>query len=198
MKDYISSKNPSRQSVSIYKEVSLPKLIVLAQDDDNRALQEIIRRYQPKVYNAFVSLEKNVDVSDLTQDALVKITTSLKNLKNPNSFNSWLRQIVNNLFCDYLRKKLKEKSLFDTKDKLIEPENNFLDEEILALDLRSVILREIVNLPATYRGIIVMRDLLGFSYKEIAVFLDISIGTVKSRIARGREKLQEKFSEYIN
>ena len=83
--------------MGIYKKKNLDNLILLAQNNDLNALNELIRRYQPKIYKKFFSLNEEADVLDLTQDALLKIIISIKNLKNPKAFNSWVNQIVKNL-----------------------------------------------------------------------------------------------------
>ena len=85
--------------------MSLEELVVLSQQDDLKALEELIRRVQKNVFASFSYLsQKDENVSDLTQEALLRVAKNICSLKNPKLFKSWLNQIVTNLFYDELRK----------------------------------------------------------------------------------------------
>ena len=88
-----------------YKKMALEELIVLSQKNDLKALEELLRREQKNIYTAFTYLDKKREnVSDLTQEALMRVAKNIHTLKNPKTFKSWLNQIVTNLFYDDLRK----------------------------------------------------------------------------------------------
>lgn len=83
----------------------LEELVVLSQQNDFKALEELIKREQKNVFAAFSYLSSTKEnVSDLTQEALLRVAKNIHNLKNPKLFKSWLNQIVTNLFYDELRK----------------------------------------------------------------------------------------------
>ncbi len=194
--------------VTQYRKKNLLELIDLAQNDDERALDEILRRHQNKVYNAFCSLNPDGELSDLTQDALFRMSKSIKNLKNPEKFNAWLRQIVHNIFCDSMRKKNRQKELpvdnsikhADKDEHIAEciiDETKTPDENSLSCELNRKINEAIDELPPLFKTIILLREVDGLSYDEIARLTKLNIGTVKSRLARARVKLQKELEPYL-
>lgn len=191
-----------------YKNENITSVITKAQKGDWEALEEIIRREQKNVYATLCSLHADMDdVSDITQEILVKVAKNISKLKNPGTFRSWLNQIIIRQFYDTLRKKkrsIKKVSLsenseeedtrtFEIPDYTLCPPNKMLESE-----LSSVITKSIRKLPDPFKIAIIMRELQGLSYDEIAQATHSSIGTVKSRIARAREKLQNYIKPYVN
>lgn len=190
-----------------YKKMALEELVVLAQQNDFKALEELIRREQKNVFAAFSYLcKKREEVSDLTQEALLRVAKNIQNLRNPKLFKSWLNQIITNLFYDELRKsqrKLDTVSLDDDSEDYAPIKFQLLDkkckphEKCISSELEKIIKNAILELPEQFRIAIILRELQGLSYEEIAKATHSSIGTVKSRIARARGKLQEDLKAYI-
>ena len=190
-----------------YKKMALEELVVLAQQNDFKALEELIRREQKNVFAAFSYLcKKREEVSDLTQEALLRVAKNIQNLKNPKLFKSWLNQIITNLFYDELTKsqrKLDTVSLDDDSEDYAPIKFQLLDkkckphEKCISSELEKIIKNAILELPEQFRIAIILRELQGLSYEEIAKATHSSIGTVKSRIARARGKLQEDLKAYI-
>ena len=192
-----------------YQNMTIIELVTLSQQDDLDALEELLRSQQKEIFATFMYLSnKRQDVADLTQEALLRIAKNLKNLKNPKNFKSWVNQIVTHLFYDELRKisrkpetisideDLQDEPLLSIKNLI--PDNKCKPpEKCLSQELEEVIRTEINNLPQQFKIAIVMRELQGMSYEEIAYYTKTSIGTVKSRIARARNKLQEGLKNYI-
>lgn len=187
-------------SKSNYKKGDNQLLIPLAQKGDIRAMEEIIKKNQKEVFAVFAHLcDKKEDVSDLTQEALLKMAKSIKQLKEPKNFKTWLNQIITNLFYDYIRKKphkfveLEEKKFEEIKDKLgCEP-----GEKCFFAELEKLIRMALMTLPKDLRITIILREYEGLSYEDIAKITNTAIGTVKSRISRARIKLQEELKEFI-
>ena len=192
-----------------YKSKSLEELIHLAQQDDLDAVEEIVKRNQENIYASFYYLSNNCeDILDLTQEALLKMARNIKKLKDATKFKAWLNQIVTRLFYDYIKsknRKLKtvpidkkddeEQDRFNVADvpcKECTPEQSSLNSE-----LNCIIERSIHKLPDSFRLAIVLREFQGLSYEEIAEITNTNVGTVKSRIARARNKLQEELKAYI-
>ena len=192
-----------------YKSKSLEELIHLAQQDDLDAVEEIVKRNQENIYASFYYLSNNCeDILDLTQEALLKMARNIKKLKDATKFKAWLNQIVTRLFYVYIRsknRKLKtvpidkkddeEQDRFNVADvpcKECTPEQSSLNSE-----LNCIIERSIHKLPDSFRLAIVLREFQGLSYEEIAEITNTNVGTVKSRIARARNKLQEELKAYI-
>lgn len=185
---------------STYKKKSIESLIPLAQSGDIKALEEIIRKIQKHVYGLFSHLvDKKEEVSDLTQEALLKMAKSMHQLKKPKSFKTWINQIITNIYYDFIRKnpnkfiELKEEQFNEIKDKLnCEPGERYLFSEI-----EKLVHAAIFTLPQNLRITLVLREYEGLSYEEIAKITNTAIGTVKSRISRARFKLQQELKEFI-
>ena len=188
-----------------YKKMPLEELVVLSQQDDFKALEELIRREQKNVFAAFSYLcQKGENVSDLTQEALLRVAKNITHLKNPKLFKGWLNQIITNLFYDELRKCQRRVETVSLDDDSEEPVKlQLLDkkckppEKCISSELEKIIKNAIIALPEQFRVAIVLREFQGLSYEEIAEATNSSIGTVKSRIARARGKLQEDLKAYI-
>jgi RNA polymerase sigma-70 factor (ECF subfamily) len=154
---------------------------------------DIVRTHADRVYRLAYRLSGNrADAEDLTQETFVRVFRSLANY-TPGTFEGWLHRITTNLFLDMARRRAKirfDALADDAGDRLAsdEPgpervyEQNNLDPEIQ---------RALDALPADFRAAVVLCDLEGLTYEEIALTLDIKVGTVRSRIHRGRVLLRE-------
>lgn len=174
----------------------------MAQEDDIKALEELIRRIQQDIFGVFMHLcKKREIVADLTQDALVKIAKNIHKLKDAHRFKTWASRIAINIFYDQLRKSSKEAENVDIDDPTetaeIKDEKILPLEKCLASELGCIIKNSILSLPINSRIAIVLREFEGMSYEDIAKLTKTSIGTVKSRISRARVKLQEVLQDYI-
>ena len=190
--------------------MNLFDLICSAQEDDYHAISEIIKREQKNIYTSFCFLgAPKESISDLTQETLLRMAKNIKNLKNPKYFKSWLGQIISNLFYDELRKKQKHACAVsidsfwinddstDNNELHICDKSASLDEKALNKELTDLIKEMICKLPEHFRLVIILRELQGLSYEEIANITKTNIGTVKSRISRARNKLQECLKPYL-
>lgn len=193
-----------------YKEMNLLDLICCAQNSDYDALEEIIKREQKNIFASFSYLGADKsNISDLTQEVLFRMSKNIKNLKNPKLFKSWLGQIITNLFYDELRKKQRipdsvsiesfwlnedsnENTILNICDNTLKP-----DEKTMGKELTEIIRELIAKLPDQFKIVIILRELQGLSYEEIAKITQTSVGTVKSRISRARNKLQECLKPYL-
>ena len=192
-----------------YRKMTLQELVVLSQQNDFKAMEELIKREQKNVFATFSYLtNKRENVADLTQEALLRLAKNIHNLKNPKHFKSWLNQIVTNLFYDELRKtsrkpdtvsmddEIDDDTAFSLKSVLQDPKCK-PPEKCMSHELEKLIKKAIRELPEQFRIAIVLRELQGLSYEEIAEATNASVGTVKSRISRARLKLQDGLKAYI-
>ncbi len=184
-----------------YKKMDTITLIQSAQNDNIKALEELIKRIQRDIYTMFSYLSnRNQDISDMTQEVLIKVARNIKNLKEPASFKSWLNHIVTNVFWDSGRKHQAEKNvehnettLSEIKDKIgCEP-----SEKCFFSELDKIIRIAMINLPQNLRLVIILREYEGLSYEDISKITNTTIGTVKSRISRARIKLQNELKDFI-
>jgi len=189
-----------------YKKIPLEELIILSQKSDYRALEELIKREQRNIFATFTYLsKKRENIADLTQEALMRMARGLINLRNPKTFRSWLNQIVTNLFYDELRKTTRKPQVISIDNDAEEtgyytqiPDYRHKPaEKAMSMELDNMIKNEIQSLPEHFRIAIILRELQGLSYDEIAEATHTTIGTVKSRIARARIRLQDGLKHYI-
>ncbi len=192
-----------------YKHKNLDEIIVLAQNDDFEALEELIKRNQDSIYASFYYLSSDCeDIMDLTQEALLKMSKNIKKLKDPTKFKAWLNQIVTRLYYDQLRsknRKLKtipiDKNNDSEQDRFCITEvpckSGTPEEASINSELNRIIEKSIHKLPDSFRLAIILREFQGLTYEEIADITNTNVGTVKSRIARARNKLQEDLKNYI-
>jgi len=154
--------------------------------------EEIVREHGPRVYRLAYRLTGNRhDAEDLTQDVFIRVFRSLHRFQ-PGTFEGWLHRITTNLFLDGARRK--QKIRFDG---LAEGSADRLpsawptpSEELADAGLDHDVATALAELPPEFRAAVVLCDIEGLSYEEIASVLDVKIGTVRSRIHRGRAQLR--------
>ncbi len=193
-----------------YSQKSDRDLVLACQRKEPQAFEELVKRHQRTVYALLYQLAPDwTDTSDLAQEVFIRVYRSINNLRNPSSFRSWLTQIVTNLFYDELRKRPRRLPTISMDDSA-ENENEESeatrdiidsspqpDEKALSHEMTDVIRKAMMRLPEQFRTSIVLREVEGLSYEEIAVITKTEMGTVKSRIARARTKLQELLKPYL-
>ena len=138
------------------------------------------------------------DAQDCLQEAMLRVYRAIGGFKGQSSFSTWVYRITMNTCLDELRRKKNRQntSLDNLLDMGWSPadESNAPEKQAMRSELRRNLNRAIQELPEEMRSAVVLRDIQGFSYDEIARMLEINVGTIKSRISRGREKLREKLS----
>lgn len=183
-------------------------LILRCQQGDRQAFMELVQTYQNMVFAILYRMLKDrEEIEDLAQEVWVKVYQSIRKLKSPGAFRSWLHRITLNAFRDRMRQKgnhiafsLDDGFQMDNGDSIqleLEAPGLLPEEELLQGEWQEHLENAIMELPPSHRAVIVMREIQGLSYEEIAYAMDISLGTVKSRIARAREKLIVRLSEYM-
>jgi RNA polymerase sigma factor (sigma-70 family) len=165
---------------------------------DTDAFEELVLDNQKKVYNLALKMTGNEnDALDLSQEAFLKAYTGLKNFRADSRFSVWMYRLTYNLCIDFIRKKQRTPSVsltymddegeavdMDVPDVRYSPEN-----EAERRELREEIAGGISKLPEKHSQILVMREITGMSYFDIAETLGINEGTVKSRLSRARQGL---------
>ncbi len=165
---------------------------------DANAFEPLVQAYEKTVYNLALRTLGNVqDAEDVTQEAFLKAYRSLDSFRGDSKFSVWLYRIVSNLCLDLLRSRQRKpaQSLTVEDDdgeigELEISDEHFSPEKLLDRKLtRESVQRGLASLPDDARQILLLRELKGLSYEEIADVLDLEPGTVKSRIFRARKKL---------
>ena len=184
-----------------YKNSNISEVIHKAQNGDIKGTEELIRRIQKDVFTMFSYLtDKRQDIADLTQEALLKTAKNISSLHDTSSFKSWLNHIVTNTYYDYTRKHAYDKQIDFDENKLLELKDKIgcePGEKCLFSEMDKIIRIALLSLPETLRIAIILREYEGLSYEDISKLTNTTIGTVKSRIARARGKLQQQLKEFI-
>ncbi len=186
------------------------ELVIACQAGNKEAMEFLVKKHQRSVASLLYQLAPDwPDTSDLSQEVFIRVYRGINSLRNPKTFRSWLNQIVVNLFYDELRRRPRRLPTISI-DAPIESENGESDlireipdpsmkpdESSLARELNQLIKKSMAQLPEQFRTAIVLREIKGLSYEEIAEAIGCELGTVKSRIARARGRLQEVLSPYL-
>lgn len=186
--------------------VSDSELINQFNSGNEEAFAELIQRYQHKIYNTtYRMLGNHEDALDIAQESFIRIYKSLGNFKGESSFSTWLFRISTNICRDELRKrqrKLKTYSISSEKDNKntidnLGGEKNNPERISISKEINTQIQEKINQLPSEQRSVLILREFQDLSYQEIANILEISMGTVKSRLSRARRSLREDLNKII-
>lgn len=176
------------------------KLVKRAKKGDSRAFDLLVLKYQGRVAQLVSRyVRNNAEVEDVTQEAFIKAYRALPSFRGDSAFYTWLYRIAANAAKNHLvamgRRPSSDVALdgaetFEVPDRLTDAESP--DEVIMAQELKDVIAKAIDALPAELRSALTLREFEGLSYEEIAEVIECPIGTVRSRIFRAREAIDQR------
>jgi RNA polymerase sigma-70 factor (ECF subfamily) len=182
------------------------QLVEAARKGDVQAFRELVNRHQRRAYAVALGMVHDPDdARDICQEAFLKVHKNLSTFEGEAQFFTWLYRIVMNLCIDLLRKKRGQQVEFDDAQANDEPDaagiapvrTGFDPARALAdKELRAQIMRALSQLTPTHRAVLVMRELDGLSYQEMADTMKCSIGTIMSRLFHARKKMQAMLIEY--
>jgi len=192
------------------QEVALDQTLVARfKSGDESAFNEMVSRYWGRIYSMVLHLLRNQqDAEEVTQDAFIRAHRGLANFRGESAFSTWLYQIATNLARNrywYWWRRKRDHTV--SIDQPIAADNDTPLSEVFAAELETpedaTVTQEFVSriaegmekLSPKHREILILRNVKNLSYEEIAEILGISVGTVKSRIARARESLRAKLGE---
>ncbi len=187
------------------------ELVGKVQDGDDSAFRELFDRYHRRAFAVAFGVVKNKqDALDIVQDAFIKVHRHIGNFQGSSSFYTWLYRIVMNLSIDHVRRAKKGRDLdYDDRvgresgdvagDGALLPE--ILDgnpsKTVLRKELTMAIQKALDELPEYHRAVIMLREVEGLSYEEMASVLKVPKGTIMSRLFHARRKMQDSLSEYL-
>jgi len=185
--DYEQKENMLQPKIlSLDDDFSLIKRFI---DGDEAVFGELVKRHKDKVRNiVYITLSSSNSVDDIAQEVFITIYRHLKTFRFESQFTTWIYRITINKCKDHLRKKNVRKIFLPLSDEEKEPVFESINEDI---DTKQIVRNAIGTLPDKLRIPLVLKDLEGFSYQEIADTMECEIGTVKSRIFRAREALKK-------
>jgi RNA polymerase sigma-70 factor (ECF subfamily) len=154
--------------------------------------EEVVRDHGSRVYRLAYRLTGNShDAEDLTQDVFIRVFNSLHRFQ-PGTFEGWLHRITTNLFLDSARRrqKIRFSALADGSDERLPRRWPTPSDALMDAGLDHDVAAALAALSPEFRAVVVLCDIEGLSYEEISAVLDVKIGTVRSRIHRGRSQLR--------
>lgn len=182
-------------------QIDEKKLIEQAIDGDPAAFNRLMEMHEKRMYAVALRMFGNrEDAQDCLQEAMLRVYRSIGGFKAQSSFGTWVYRITMNTCLDEIRRKKNKQntSLDGMLDLGWSPADDSAapEKQVIQKELKKRINQCIGELPEDMRSPIIMRDIHGYSYDEIAEMLNVNVGTIKSRISRGREKLREKMSDF--
>ncbi len=198
-------------TASITEPLSTTELVFRCQRGfrpNSQDFAELVRRHQADVDRILYHLAPDwSDRHDLAQEVWIRVYRHIRRLKEPIKFRGWLGRITTNLFYDELRKNKRHQrplsldaplSLGDHTVEWDVASNAEGPQELLVQqEFYEVLQQAMQDLPPVFRETIVLREIQGLAYEDIAALTGVSLGTVKSRIARARCRLQESLKPYL-
>jgi len=169
--------------------------------------EELVRTHYKRVYNVAYRLTGNGhDAEDLTQEAFLRAFRSYSSYNQALPFQNWIYRIIGNLHIDRYRRKPKAQVL--SLDAKLRSQNGEVAVEMpdwsmnpvdaaVATELEGAMQRALSELPENFRTAVVMVDIEGLSYEETAEAMQTSIGTVRSRVFRGRQMLRDRVEKFL-
>jgi RNA polymerase sigma-70 factor (ECF subfamily) len=189
-----------------HQELTDAELVTLAQQGDNRAFDELVKRYENKVYRlTFKILRHEDDAGEALQDAFMSAYKGLKNFKSDSTFSTWLYRVATNAALMKYRKRrdghvsLEQSQTYDEDaDRLEIPDWSALpDEDLLTGELDEILAEGLSRLPDELREVFVMRDIEELSNSDVAERLQLTVPAVKSRLHRARLQLRDRLNRYF-
>lgn len=180
----------------------------VARNGERQEFDALVDRYHKQAYNiAYRMAGNHADAEDLTQEAFIRAFRFFGQYRRELPFDSWLYKIMSNVFIDRLRRRPKAiirsldqpvqtaegEAQFDVADPCDGPE-----DIVLSMEMDSRIQAALENLPEAFRITVIYADIQGLSYEEIAEVTNTNIGTVRSRLHRGRRLLRDKLKKFEN
>ena len=196
------------QTIVPIKDLSDHELIEATKTGDEAAFAEIMNRYRNQITNyLYRFLNDYEEAVDLAQETFVRVYFAIERYHTEYAFSTYIYRIATNLAISEIRKRKRRKLIsltgffqFDNEeDQDFHPadENPLPDQDFIETEQSKTIARAIAALPEKYRAPIVLREIEGKTYEEIAEILKLGLGTTKSRISRARKLLQEKLKNYL-
>jgi RNA polymerase sigma-70 factor (ECF subfamily) len=174
---------------------------------DRTAFAEEAMQYAPQLYSAALRMTRNsADAEDLVQETFLKAYRSFASFQDGTNLRAWLFRILTNTFINTYRAKQRrpvETDLDDVEDLYmykrigaLQSASRSAEDQMFDLFTDDEVKRSLEELPESFRLPVLLADVEGFAYKEIAEMLDIPIGTVMSRLHRGRKAMQKRLMDY--
>lgn len=193
-----------------FSEMSDNELIIACQEHRPGAIDMLLKRHK----NTIVAMIRKrapewTDTADIVQEAYIRMWKSIDQLRSPAAFKGWLGQIVTNLYYDELRRRVRNQDVvsldeeYENEDgskkveRAIADTSKQPDKAMQSQELVKALGEALDKIPEQFRQSVLLREVDGLSYEEIAVITNTELGTVKSRISRARVKIQAQMEPFM-
>jgi len=205
---YVRKDSNVGQAVRINLDDNL--LVDRCRKGDSKAMESLIIKYKDRIYNIILKMCRNPDdAAELTQDTFVKVLQNIHKFQSRSSFYTWIFRIAVNLTINFCKRnaKIGLKSLDNENIQVTSNTRKALkdllknerssDPSVIASnkELADLILRSLSMLDEDQRAVVILRDIEGMNYAQMAKILGLNLGTVKSRLSRARSHLREILEE---
>lgn len=177
-----------------------PEWLNAAKQNDKKAWEKLVTENENLIYHiAYRMMQNEEEAKDISQEIFIKIYRNLQKFDEKSAFSTWIYRIAVNTCIDALRKKKGKEAVSweeqtqNQKETIVDITVETPEEAYLQKEKQMQIMDMIQNLSPEYKAVLLMRDMENMTYGEIAECLSVSLGTVKSRIARAREQFKKEF-----
>lgn len=179
------------------------KLVQKAQKGDVKAFEKIVEDYQGVVYSvAYRYAENTQDAADMAQEVFIKMFKNINSFQEKSKLSTWIYRVATNMCIDIVKKESRNSVAYSFDEGYEDKDGSTLynglvddsmqpDEIVEKREIKDAVNSAISKLSDKYKTVIILRDIEGLHYEEIAEIVDCSVGTVKSRISRGRKNLRK-------
>ncbi len=182
-------------------------LVERCRANDEAAFNEIVTRYKAKIYNYIYRMTgSSDDAEDLTQEVFIRMYTSIDSFRSHSSLNTWLFRIAGNLCVDRFRRSKNRTAAYSLDEPVAGsesgsheiPDQTYEPQRLLEhVELADQIQQALAQLPEKLRATLILHDVEGMPYEEIAQVVGCPLGTVKSRLFNARMQLRQKLTGYL-
>lgn len=172
------------------------RLLQKAQEGDRKAFEALVALHSRGVYNLALGYTgRHHDAEEIAQTVFVKVWKALPQFRGASAFSTWLYRLTLNACTDHYRRERKRRGDLSLDDPDLSPIRDAApspEEIVIQREEEAILRKALAELPEQHRVILILREMDGLDYQEIAQVLEIQVGTVKSRLARARRALREK------
>ncbi len=196
-------------AAEVLVELTDQELVALSQAGDRKAFSRLVEKYQRRAYGIAMGVLRNPeDAMDAAQDAFIKVFRNINGFKGDSSFYTWLYRIVVNVCIDKIRKRRRARNV-EYDDTWRRSDEAAVDPLVgntrsmhpgaaqESVELNGILKDALAQLSDTHRTIILLREVDGLSYEEIAEVMECHLGTVMSRLHHARKNLQKALKPYL-
>lgn len=172
------------------------RLLQKAQEGDRKAFEALVALHSRRVYNLALGYTgRHHDAEEIAQTVFVKVWKALPQFRGASAFSTWLYRLTLNACTDHYRREKKRRGDLSLDDPDLSPIRDAApspEEIVIQREEEAILRKALAELPEQHRVILILREMDGLDYQEIAQVLELQVGTVKSRLARARRALREK------